>query len=60
MEKSGRGSSKRRSLVLASLLYVLAVQPAAAIGPRTARKIGTEIAGVRESQQGRELYARGE
>ncbi|MBO1346619.1 MAG: hypothetical protein EBE86_004130 [Hormoscilla sp. GUM202] len=51
-EKSGRGSRKRRSLVLASLLYVLAVQPAAAIG--------TEIAGVRESQQGRELYARGE
>ncbi|MBC6421575.1 MAG: hypothetical protein GDA38_08485 [Hormoscilla sp. SP12CHS1] len=49
-EKSGRGSSKRRSLVLASLLYVLAVQPAAAIGPQTAQKIGTEIAGVRESQ----------
>jgi len=49
---SKTGSPKRRSLVLASLLYLLAVQPAVAIG--------TEISGVSQSQQGRELYARGE
>lgn len=51
-EEKGIGSRKRRSLVLASLLYLLAVQPAVAIG--------TEISGSTQSQQGRELYERGE
>ncbi|MGK7900365.1 MAG: CHAT domain-containing protein [Hormoscilla sp.] len=51
-EKQGRGIRKRRGLVLASLLYLLAVQPGIAIG--------TEISGVTQSQQGRELYERGE